>query len=226
MKLAALVSGGKDGIFATHIAKEQGNEISCILTVNPESDESMLCHHPNTTHVKLQATSMNVPSITAHARNGDENDALAELARQAKKDYDIKGIVHGGICSVYQKKAFEDIAKRTGLKVIAPLWGREQTSYMRELVKSGFKAIIVAVSAGGLEQRWLGQELTIDTVSELEGLAAEFGFNPSFEGGEAETFVLDCPLFCHPIKIIKSQKAWDGYRGRFEIQEARLDKHA
>jgi len=56
-------------------------------------------------------------------------------------------------------------------------------------------------------------------------LSQKFGFNLSFEGGEAETFVTDCPLFSYPIKILKSKKTWDGYRGRFEILEAKLDKH-
>ena len=55
-------------------------------------------------------------------------------------------------------------------------------------------------------------------------LSTKHGFNLTFEGGEAETFVLDCPLFFCPIKIIKANKIWDGYRGRFEITEAVLEK--
>jgi diphthamide synthase (EF-2-diphthine--ammonia ligase) len=60
----------------------------------------------------------------------------------------------------------------------------------------------------------------------LEKLSQKHGFNLSFEGGEAETFVIDCPLFLQPIKIEKSKKIWDGYRGRFEILEAKLDNNA
>ena len=60
----------------------------------------------------------------------------------------------------------------------------------------------------------------------LEKLSQKHGFNLSFEGGEAETFVFDCPLFSQPIKIEKSKKIWDGYRGRFEILEAKLDNNA
>ena len=39
---------------------------------------------------------------------------------------------------------------------------------------------------------------------------------------KAETLVIDCPLFSYPISIQKSKKIWDGYRGRFEIEEAKL----
>jgi len=38
--------------------------------------------------------------------------------------------------------------------------------------------------------------------------------------------VIDCPLFTFPLKIVKAKKIWDGYRGRFEILEAKLDHYA
>lgn len=40
---------------------------------------------------------------------------------------------------------------------------------------------------------------------------------------EAETFVIDCPLYSHPIQINKSEKIWDGYRGVLKIDDANLD---
>jgi len=60
----------------------------------------------------------------------------------------------------------------------------------------------------------------------LETLSEKFGFNLNFEGGEAETFVIDCPLFFNAIKINKFTKNWDGYRGRFEIVDAELNYNA
>ena len=68
-------------------------------------------------------------------------------------------------------------------------------------------------------------EITKEDIATLNQLSKKHGFNLSFEGGEAETFVTDCPLFSSPIKIVKSKKIWDGHRGRFEILEAKLDKH-
>jgi len=60
----------------------------------------------------------------------------------------------------------------------------------------------------------------------LKKLSKKFGFNLNFEGGEAETFVINCPFFTNPIKINKSQKEWDGYIGRFEIVDAELNYNA
>ena len=65
-----------------------------------------------------------------------------------------------------------------------------------------------------------------DDLIQLEKLSDKFEFNLNFEGGEAETFVVNCPLFSYPVDIIQGEKTWDGYRGRFEIVDARLDYDA
>ena len=56
-------------------------------------------------------------------------------------------------------------------------------------------------------------------------LSKKYGFNISFEGGEAETLVLDCPIFRKRLEIRKSKTIWDGQRGIVEISDiVLLDK--
>ena len=95
---------------------------------------------------------------------------------------------------------------------------------MQELLEYKFKFIITSVTSAGLDDSWLGREITLEDITQLEKLSTKHGFNLTFEGGEAETFVIDCPLFHSPIKILDANKIWDGYRGRFEITEAVLEK--
>jgi uncharacterized protein (TIGR00290 family) len=97
---------------------------------------------------------------------------------------------------------------------------------MNELISANFKFIISSVSSGGLDDSWLGKIITKNDISILYTLSQKFGFNLNFEGGEAETFVINCPLFLYQIEIIKAEKIWDGYRGRFEIVDARLNYNA
>ena len=97
---------------------------------------------------------------------------------------------------------------------------------MNELIVSNFKFILTSVSSGGLDETWLGKIISADDISQLDKLSNKHGFNLNFEGGEAETFVVDCPLYSHPININKSKTIWDGYRGRFEIEDAGLDSNA
>lgn len=229
MNLASLFSGGKDSTYSIYKAKKEGHQIQCLVTILPLSDESKLLHYPNIEITKLQAKSMGIPQIYVKSESDEtkvEEDLIEKILKQAKSEYDLEGLVHGGILSNFQKNIFEKACSELNLKLISPLWNKDQTEYMKNLIKSNFHFIITSVSSDGLDETWLGKEITLHDLSKLEQLAKKFGFNMNFEGGEAETMVIDCPLFSHPIKILKSRKFWDGIRGRFEILDAELDKHA
>ena len=229
MKLAALFSGGKDSAFSIFLAKKQGHEIKCLLSIFPESDESHLLHHPNLQWTHLQSQSMQIPQLTIKSEfdeTDNEINSLEKILIQAMEKYQIEGLVHGGIQSQFQKEKFENLCNKLNLKSITPLWNRNPLEYMNELISSNFVFIITSVSSGGLDDSWLGKIITKNDIVDLYTLSQKFGFNLNFEGGEAETFVVDCSLFSHPIKIIQGKKIWDGYRGRFEIVDARLNYNA
>jgi diphthine-ammonia ligase len=226
MKLAAMFSGGKDSTYSIYLAKHQGHDVKCMLSVFPKSDESHLLHHPNMKWTSLQSESMKIPQITIES-NSDETSTELELIEKilvrAQNEYNVEGIVHGGIKSNFQKNNFENLCQKLNLKSLAPLWESEPKQYLDDLVSSNFVFIITSVSSGGLDDSWLGKKIGKEEIKELHHLSKKFGFNLNFEGGEAETFVLNCPLFSHPIEILKEEKSWDGYRGRFEILDARLN---
>jgi len=229
MKLAVLFSGGKDSVFSIFLTKKQGHEINCLLTVIPKSDESHLLHHPNLEWTYLQSLSMQIPQLTIRSESdetGNEIIALEKILTKAISEYHIDGLVHGGIKSQFQKEKFENLCDKLNLKTITPLWNSEPLEYMYKLISSNFIFLISSVSSGGLDYSWLGKKITKYDVDVLYNLSQKFGFNLNFEGGEAETFVVDCPLFLNPIKINQERKIWDGYRGRFEIVDASLDYNA
>ena len=227
LKLASLFSGGKDSTYAIYKACQDGHTIECLVSAFPKSEESFLLHHPNISVTSLQAKAMKIPQIVTQINSTDpqiELEELQNLLEKAKKDFGIEGIVHGGLFSDYQRIRFEKIGNNLNLKIISPLWHVDQKNYLKELLDSKFKFIITSVTSAGLDETWLGREITRDDVEQLLKLSAKHGFNLTFEGGEAETFVLNCPLFYSPIVIKKANKIWDGYRGRFEITEAVLEQ--
>lgn len=229
MKLASLFSGGKDSTYAIHAAKKQGHEVKCLLSIFPKSDESHLLHHPNIRWTKLQSQSMNIPQLTITSNSDETDDELSlieNLLHDAKDQFQIDGLVHGGIKSKFQKEKFESVCSKLHLTVIAPLWGTDPEHYMNELIDSKFNFIMTTVSSDGLDDSWLGKTISKYDILQLKHLSEKFGFNLNFEGGEAETFVINCPLFTNSIKINQSQKKWDGYRGRFEIVDAGLNFNA
>ena len=229
MKLAALFSGGKDSTYAIHLAKKSGHAVDVLLTLYPHTDESHLLHYPNIKFTSLQSESMKIPQLTEQltsTESKDESEALDKLITHAKENYSIEGIVHGGILSEYQKDSFSLSCKKNDLEIISPLWNKEPESYMNELLSENFEYIISTVSSDGLDDSWLGRTVIENDLIELKKLQRKFDFNLNFEGGEAETFVTNCPLFEKPLLIQDSTTEWDGYRGRFEILEAKLKDNA
>ena len=229
MKLAALFSGGKDSTYSIYKVKQMGHDVKCLITIFPKSANSHLLHFPNIKLTKLQSETLEIPQISLALNSDDsseEMNVLKTLLENAKSDFHVDGLVHGGISSEFQKKSFEKICKESNLDIITPLWKINPKEYMNNLLNSNFKFILTSVSSDGLDETWLGKVISADDVSLLSNLSSRYGFNLNFEGGEAETFVTDCPLYSYPIKINKSQIMWDGYRGRFEIEDASLDSNA
>ena len=141
MKVAALFSGGKDSTYAIFKAKDQGYQIECLVTIIPHSEESMLLHFPNIKLTNLQAESMKLPQIIIEANSNDTSEEaklLGKILGEAKSKFEIKGIVHGGILSEFQKKIFSEVCTTLDLEVISPLWKKDQVNYMNSLIDSQF----------------------------------------------------------------------------------------
>src|SRR5437867_7856246 len=199
-----------------------GHRVVCLVTMQPVADDSPLFHYPNSWLTGYLADAMQIPLIkylVEGRTKEDELKALEGAIRRAKSLYEIKGIVHGGISSNYQKHAFQGICAQLEIEEVAPMWNVGLKEYMNELVECGFSIIIVGVSAMGLDREWLGKQIDKDALSRLAALAKKYGFNLTFEGGEAETLVIDCPLFHKKLQINAATTHWDGQRGIFEIRD-------
>lgn len=227
MRLAALFSGGKDSVYSVYAAGRMGHEVCSLVSVEPASPDSMLLHHPGIRATRLQAEVMGVPHRYAESPRDTavELATLHSLLAEEVRCRSVRGVVHGGILSRYQLSAFGDVCGRLGLELVSPIWHRDQSEYMRELLRLGFRFIVTSVASAGLDGSWLGREVTAESLAVLERLSDRFGFNLSFEGGEAETLVIDCPLFSSGL-CVRGSARWDGYRGSFEIEEMGIGSNA
>lgn len=192
----ALLSGGKDSVYAMHIALWQGFDVRAAGVVVPPSD-SMVVQHENVVFAAAHADALNVPSIVAESSSGEDSelDALRRVLEKGIDDYGIEWVVVGALASDYQRVRFNYVAKDLGLRVHTPLWHLEPKAYLKKLTRDGFEFIITRIAAEGLDESWLGRRITKENVDELIALAEEHSFNPAGEGGEYETFVVKTPLY-------------------------------
>lgn len=219
MKLAALISGGKDSWFAAYKASKQ-NELACLIVIKSKNPESYMFHIPNVELVKLQAKAAGLPLIwwETEGVKEEELEDLKQAIEIAKQKYKIEGLVSGAIKSNYQKERVDAVCKELKLVSIAPLWGINEEIYLNELMKN-FNVIIVGIAAEGLKKEILGTRIGITFIDRMRSLnVSSIG-----EGGEFESFVLACPLFKKKIKIIKHEIVMENEcTGHYIIKKATL----
>ena len=223
MKLAALISGGKDSWYAAYAASKLNHQIVCLVTLKPEREDSYMFHVPNIDFVSQQAEAASLPLIMLNTEGVKEEELkeLKEAINLAKQKHGIEGVCAGALASQYQKERVEAICDELDLKLVSPMWGMDPEQYLRALILDGFEIIIVGVAADGLNESYLGRRFDRDLIEDFKKLKIHI----AGEGGEDETFVLDCPLFKKKLEVWKSYTHMENeYTGKLLFEEVQILK--
>lgn len=211
MRFIALVSGGKDSCYALHRVASEGHELVGLANLVPPVDVEMDSYMFQTVGQKvvpLYGEALGVPcfqrtisgtpldqSMDYTPGLGDEVEDLYELLKHIQSCIPFQAVSCGAIHSNYQRVRAENVCHRLGLKLLSPLWGRDQAQLLQEMIHFGIEAILIKVAGMGLDpNRHLGKSLE-EMTHVLGKLNQRFGFNVCGEGGEYETLTLDAPLF-------------------------------
>ncbi|MFL2941893.1 MAG: diphthine--ammonia ligase [Candidatus Poseidoniales archaeon] len=223
MKLGVLFSGGKDSYLALQYSFKN-HEISCLLTLSSENNDSWMFHTPAIEWTRLQAQSMGINHVIQKTQGVKEEELvdLKEVIQYSKKKYGIEGIVTGALASVYQATRIQTVCNDLNLWCFNPLWQLSQKSLLHEILSSNIESIITGVAAEPFDDSWLGRSIDLECISDLAELQESYSINPAGEGGEFESFVINAPLFRKSIKILKSESHYSNFSGRLEIKEADL----
>ncbi|XP_028577497.2 diphthine--ammonia ligase isoform X2 [Podarcis muralis] len=225
MKVVALISGGKDSCYNMMHCVAAGHQIVALANLRPaenkegtdELDSYMyqtVGHHA----IELYAEAMGLPLYRRTIKGtsvetgkvytrceGDEVEDLYKLLKLVKDEEGVEGVSVGAILSDYQRVRVEDVCKRLTLQPLAYLWRQNQETLLKEMISSNLQAIIIKVAAFGLDpDKHLGK--TLDEMEPyLLELSEKYGVHICGEGGEYETFTLDCPLFKKKIVVDLSE---------------------
>ncbi len=208
MKLAALISGGKDSIYALKRVSED-HDVNYLICVKAEADSKFL-HSENLDLVKLQSEALGIPLVWREGSG--EGMAPLEDAIETVSDK-VDGIVSGAIASNYQRERVETICDRFDLESLVPLWGMDEHELMENLIRESFDIVVVKVAAQGLGDEWLGRKIDGKALKDLKDLETQYSIHVAGEGGEFETVVVDCPIFSRKINIKKVDKKWEANTG-------------
>ena len=204
MKVACLFSGGKDSTLASFVMKSGGFEV-VLVTFVPENRESYMLHSKALGVVELQAKAMGMQIEVKHV-SGEKEKEVEEMLSFID-EIKVDAICSGALSSEYQKQRVDYIAERLSIPSFAPLWHRFPYQDYENM-----DIIFSSVSAMGLEKKHIGK----NAVPYLRKFNA-------FEGGDAETLVVDAPFFEKRVGL-EYDVEWNGYDGEIIIKRAWLEE--
>ncbi|MCZ7391833.1 MAG: diphthine--ammonia ligase [Candidatus Methanoperedens sp.] len=219
MKLAALISGGKDSTFAIYKALQEGHEVTDLVTIKPEYEDSYMFHSANIHLTEMISQACGIP-LTSMSSSGEKEKELDDL-KKALQQVKVEGVVAGAIESEYQASRVRHICEELGLAMYAPLWHCEPESLLREMITC-MDIRMVKVAAAGMDGSWLGRRFNERLIEDLKALHRKYRIHIAGEGGEYETLVLDAPYYRKRINLLEVEKLWRGDFGVMKVIKAEL----
>ena len=220
LRVAALITGGKDSALTLHRAIKIGYDVKTLVTIRPKRADSWMFHFPNIHLTSIFAEAVEIPLVKAETEGIKELE-LEDL-RSLLSTLEVDGIINGATSSRYQKERIDKICSELDLISISPLWHLNPIDLLEELIQLEFKTVIVGVYALGFNKSWLGREINISTLNDLLRLNRKYQVSLLGEGGEYETLVLNAPIFKKKIELLQTQIIWNGNSGYLHVKEARL----
>jgi len=206
----AFFSGGKDGLYAVHLAEGNGIEVPYLLAL--KTTIGLSPHWENFSALKTLADAMGKELLTFDMSRGSE--ALAEFIGSLDVDY----LIAGDVLLEDHLRWIERLAGEAGVEPLEPLWGRDTRELAEEILNEGFEYAIIAVNREKLGKEWLGY--TFRSVEDLEFfIKRNPGVDPIGEFAEFHTAVLASSLFegRFVLEILSTEESERYYWVRFRL---------
>jgi len=231
MKVAIMYSGGKDSTYALHYAKERGWDVRYLVSVKPTRKDCFLFHYATVEHTPKIAEMLGIRHIllSCDVAEPTQEAAIVQRAIEEQQKIDpVDAVVLGGTgLQETQIRSIQTALLPMNIEVFAAHAGLEHADVLKDMVNKGYKIFVSQVASDGL-MKWLGKVVSKENFAELIQDSLKYGFHVGFEGGYADSFILDCPLFSKRIEIVEMEKVVDdNYCGHVEIKKlAFVDKPA
>lgn len=189
-------SGGKDSCLALYKALEIGYKPKKLLTMFSLENGISSAHRLSENIFKAQADAIGLDSIIGNAGFREyENVFVSHI--KTFKEQGIDYGVFGDIDLKEHREWEEQVCKKADISAILPLWNKDRKEIVTEFINLGFKAKIIVVKIKDLSTSFLGRDLSIELIDEIENAGAD----PCGENGEFHTVVYDGPIFKKPLGL-------------------------
>jgi len=227
MDVAILYSGGKDSTFAIQAAMQKGWNIKYLISIKPTTKECFLFHYATVEQTKDLAKVLQIPHFYAKCKVADpikEAEIVKEIVENNQKKMHVDAVVLGGTgLQETQLRSIQNALHPLKVDAFASHAGEDHDLIMEEMLKNNYEILITQIASDGLKD-WLGKKITKENFAQLKKDSVKYGFHIGFEGGYADTLVIDCPMFRKRMVIEDMSIIFeDDYCGHVVINKYRME---
>src|SRR3989344_8386865 len=215
MDIAIMYSGGKDSTLAIEYALNKGYNIKYLLSVKPNRTDCYLFHFATVEHTKELANILGLKHILINCGVADPVKEAELVKNVVLKEDKVDALILGGIgLQLTQLGSLQKALMPYNIEVYAAHAGSDHETLFREMLDKGYEILISQVASDGLI-KWLGKTITKENFEDLKKDSIKYGFHLGFEGGFADSLVIDGPIFNKKLEILDSEKViesdYNGY---------------
>lgn len=199
MSIALSWSSGKDSAWTLHRLREQGADVSVLVTTVNEKYQRVAMHAVRQQLLRVQSEVAGVPLIELPipypCTNEQYEAAMRGLVGQLRAD----GIEHMAFGDLFLEDIRQyrvDRLQGSGIEPLFPLWQLPTDTLAREMIDAGLKAVLTTVDPEQLSPEFCGRYFDHHLLAQLPQAV-----DPCGENGEFHSFVFDGPMFSRPLEI-------------------------
>ncbi|MDN4074316.1 diphthine--ammonia ligase [Fictibacillus terranigra] len=192
-------SGGKDACMVLDQLVKQGEEVVCLMTTLPKETSRTFGHGESKELIQAQADALGIPLEWIPCSFDSYTENFISELNSFKRKYELDGVAFGDLYLAEHRQWGENVAKQAALEAIYPLWMKKEEALLalKNFVESGYRAKIIRVSNGFLDEKWLGREIDTSFLNDIQ----ETGICPMGEAGEYHSYVYSGPLFRYRVPV-------------------------
>jgi uncharacterized protein (TIGR00290 family) len=192
-------SSGKDSAFALHVLREEGVEVTGLLTTISDPFDRVAMHAVRLDLVRAQAEAVGLPLLEVRIPSPCPNEAYEAAMAEALATVRARGttaVAFGDLFLEDVRRYREGRMAATGLRPLFPLWGRPTHELAEQMLAEGQKAVLTCVDPRLLSRDLVGRAFDALLLRDLPA-----GVDPCGENGEFHSFAWDGPAFRHPVPV-------------------------
>lgn len=207
-------SGGKETSLAFYKAiQDESLKVKYLLNMVSENGRRSRSHGLDSTLLRAQSDALGIPIIQRKTAWGRYEKVFKKAVSELRKEGVEIGIF-GDIDLQEHREWIERVCREAGVKPLLPLWGEDRENLLKDFIRTGFEALVVATKADLLGKEWLGRRIDEEFVEDLKKVN---GVDLCGEKGEYHTFVFDGPIFKRPVKFVTVKKVFKDKHWFLEI---------